>query len=372
MSRAGMGQVSYDDFSLAIHDKLISRRIPTDGTLELTYRCNLRCGHCYCVPDISRPEMGLADARRIIDEITEAGCLWLLLTGGEPLLRPDFPEIYKYAIGKGLLVTLFTNGTLITPAIADLVKEYRPFSTEITLYGATAGTYEKVTGVAGSFERCMNGIRLLVDRGVPLKLKTVLMTLNRHELGQMKKLADSLGLPFKFDPVINPRLDGSKEPCSLRLAPEEIVELDLADQGRHREWADFCRRHWHPSYSEKLFTCGAGVTFFHISPYAELRFCLMVTEPVFDLQTGSFVEGWRDFIPKIRERRRTHDNECKVCEAGPVCDQCPGWAIVENGDMEEPVEFLCRIARLRTEAFSGMWGIKTGGDAHGKEALSKA
>lgn len=365
-------EIDYDNFSLSIHDKLINGRVPTDGALELTYRCNLKCRHCYCDRDAAGEEMALSDVLRILDEIAEAGCLWLLLTGGEPLTRPDFPEIYRYAVKKGFLVTLFTNGTLLTPEMADLINEYRPFSTEITLYGSAARTYEKVTGVAGSFERCMNGIALLRERGVPLKLKTMLMTLNRDDLAGMKELAASLGLSFKFDPIINPKLDGSKEPCGLRLSPEEIVALDLSDEGRNTEWNEFCDKHWHHSYSERLFTCGAGVTFFHIDPYARLKFCLMIKEPAYDLRAGSFMDGWMSAIPGVRSRRRTRDNRCKACDAGPICDQCAGWALLENGDMEEPVGFLCDIARLRAEAFGKTGKDKRGGRVHGKEALSEA
>ena len=135
-------------------------------------------------------------------EVTDAGCLWLLLTGGEPLLRRDFLDIYTYAKRKGLILTLFTNGTLITPRIADYLAEWRPFNIEITLYGATQETYERVTGIPGSYARCRRGIDLLLERKLPLNLKTMVMTLNHHELDQMKSLAASLGVQFRFDPIM--------------------------------------------------------------------------------------------------------------------------------------------------------------------------
>jgi radical SAM protein with 4Fe4S-binding SPASM domain len=288
---------------------------------------------------------------RILDETAEAGCLWLLITGGEPLLRPDFTDIYTYAVRNGMLVTLFTNGTLITPSIADHLKEYRPFSIEITLYGATAETYEAVTGVAGSFERCMNGIRLLLERGLPLKLKTMVMKLNRHELGMMKRYADGLGLEFKFDPVISPRLDGSKSPVTLRISPEEIVRLDMEDDKRRKEWRNFCDKFWGGSYQDELFTCGGGLNSFHINPYGELMLCEMVTDSRYDLRDKPFKAGWRDFIPAVRARKRTRDNRCKDCYVLPICDQCPGWALLEHNDPEEPVDYLCETAHVRAEAF---------------------
>ena len=126
-------------------------------------------------------ELSTDELRRIIDEIADAGCLWLLFTGGEIFARKDFLEIYTHAKQRGLLISLFTNGTQVTPAIADYLAVWRPFAIEITLYGRTRETYERLTGVPGSFDRCMRGIRLLKERGLPLKLKSVAVTINRHE-----------------------------------------------------------------------------------------------------------------------------------------------------------------------------------------------
>ena len=133
-----------------------------------------------------------------------------------------------------------TNGTLVTERVADHLAAYRPFSIEITLYGRTKETYERLTGVPGSFERCLRGIRLLKERSLPLSLKTVAVTTNRHEIPDMQRFAeDELGVPFKFDAMINPRLDCSSSPLNVRLTPEECVALDLADPKRHDEWIVF-------------------------------------------------------------------------------------------------------------------------------------
>ena len=372
MNRPSIPQVTYSSFSEDIHERVTEERIPTDGTIELTYRCNLKCAHCYCSHDPIKPEMKYGEICRILDEVEEAGCLWLLLTGGEPLIRPDFTDIYTYAVRKGILVTLFTNGTLITPSIADHLRDYRPFSIEITLYGATAETYEAVTGVRGSFEQCMNGIRLLLERGLPVKLKAMIMTLNKHELPMMKQYADKLGLEFRFDPAISPKLDGSKATISLRISPEEIVELDLADDKRLKEWRSFCDKFWNSSYRDELFTCGGGRNTFHINPYGELKFCEMVMDYSYDLRNKPFKTGWYDFIPSVRAMKRTRDNRCKDCDVIPICDQCPGWALLEHNDPETPVDFLCEIAHIRAEAFGMVNRVPKGGGVYdSKETVSK-
>ena len=189
---------------------LQGRRFPLGGTFELTERCNLDCLHCYinqpagCREAASR-ELTLAQVQRVLDQIVAAGTLFLLFTGGEPLLRADFPEIWRYAKSKGLLVSLFTNGTLLTPQIADLLAEWRPVAIEITLYGATAETYERVTGVPGSYARCLRAIELVLERGLRLNLKSVVLRANRHELDAMAALAAQFGVSYRFDGVLWPR-----------------------------------------------------------------------------------------------------------------------------------------------------------------------
>ena len=124
-------ELSYGEFGERLQDKIKSRRFPLSGSLELTFRCNLRCAHCYAacghegIPQ--QAELSYAEILNIIDQIAEAGCLWLLLTGGEPLIRPDFVDIYAYAKRKGFLITLFTNATLITPEIVDILVDLPPF-----------------------------------------------------------------------------------------------------------------------------------------------------------------------------------------------------------------------------------------------------
>ncbi|MBU0494843.1 MAG: radical SAM protein [Chloroflexi bacterium] len=348
-------ELRYGEFSLQLHDKILKQRIPAAGALELTFRCNLRCAHCYAahghegIP--GQHELTFSEICGILDQVTEAGCLWLLLTGGEPLLRPDFLDIYLYAKRKGLILNVFTNGTLLTPRIADTLAEWRPFVVEISLYGRTQETYERITGVPGSHARCLRGIELLVERGIPLKLKTMLMTLNQHELGDMKAYAESLDVPFRFDPGLNGTLEGCLDPTQLRLTPEEIVALDRADPVRWTDWQDYCRRMEglkpNPEY---LYICGAGQTSFNIDPYGQLSGCVLVREPSYDLRQGSFREGW-EFLRQMRQVRPSERYQCNECELIYICGQCPGWATAEYGDQEKPVEFLCQLAHLRADAF---------------------
>jgi MoaA/NifB/PqqE/SkfB family radical SAM enzyme len=349
--------VSLTEFGGRLNRKAVEKRIPISGSFELTFRCNLCCVHCYCnLPandqDAIEKELTTEKVFNILDQIAEAGCLWLLITGGEPLLRKDFLEIYSYAKKKGFIVTLFTNGTLITPEIADYLVKWPPHKVEISMYGVTAKTYEGITGISGSFKRCKRGINMLLDRNIPLGLKTMAMTLNHDELWQIEEYAEELGVKFRFDPALNPRLDGSKEPCKFRLSPEEVVGLDLNDAKRVKEWQEFCERFVFPCESDNLFICGAGVSTLHIDPYGQMSACEMTRFQSYDLSNGSFKEGWHQCIPEFLTLKSSGDYPCGKCELISLCGQCPGWAWLENGNPEAPVEYLCQIAHLRAEAFS--------------------
>ncbi|HDZ00389.1 MAG TPA: radical SAM protein, partial [Nitrospirae bacterium] len=242
-----MRTVEYTDFSRKLHSLSPEKRIPMDATLELTYRCNNRCVHCFCnLPasdkSASMEELTTGEIKGILDELASIGCLWLLITGGEPLLRPDFKEIYLYAKKKGLLITFFTNGTLIDDEIIGLLSQYPPFVVEITIYGATMETYERVTRAPGSYERCISGIKAIVNSGIKLKLKTMALTINRHEIEAMDRMAGELGCEFRFDPVIQKRIDDSSfsEPEMYRLLPEDVVRLDTMFSERMEKFRKFC------------------------------------------------------------------------------------------------------------------------------------
>jgi len=352
-----MENQEYADWSLEVHERLGGDRVPFSGTIEITQRCNNRCVHCYNNLPLNdqaarQCELTYAEHCEILDEITGAGCLWVLFTGGEIFLRKDFLDIYSYAKRNGLLISLFTNGTLITPAIADYLVEWRPFSIEITLYGRSQQTYEQITGIPGSFERCMRGIRLLKERDLPLKLKTMALTLNKHEIWEMKRFVEQeLGLEFKFDAILNPRYDCSQSPLEVRLTPAEVVELDLKDPDRITEWKEFCDKFNGHQLSaepaEMIWRCGGGQNSFAIDPCGKLRMCILSFSDSYDLRQGSFQEGWEKFLYQIRQRKITRQTKCVSCKISDMCGICPANAELECKDAEAPVDFLCQVAHLR-------------------------
>jgi radical SAM protein with 4Fe4S-binding SPASM domain len=347
----------YGVFSKTLYESIKGKRIPISGSIEITMRCNLRCQHCY-IPfskrkGISQRELTVAEFRRLFAEIADAGCLWLLITGGEPLLRPDFLEIYDTAKKMGFIITLFTNGTLITESIINHLAEFRPFSIEISLYGYSQETYENVTGIPGSFNRCMRGIELVLNRGLPLKIKSPLILANKHEIHKTKQFVENLGLDFRFDPVINAGLDGNIGPTTSRLKPEEIVNIQGSYPEFITDWNDNIQKSTlQLKKSKNYYVCNAGKLGFHIDSYGKMYLCMVDRRVGFDLRKGSFIEGWEDFFPKLLNLEYHQDIECIGCELRSVCAQCPAMAYLETGDPEKIVPFLCELAHKKYFAFS--------------------
>jgi radical SAM protein with 4Fe4S-binding SPASM domain len=328
----------------------------------VTNRCPLNCAHCYNNLPMSdfvarARELTTEEHYRLLDELADLGTLWLLFTGGEIFARRDFLDIYTYAKTKGFIITLFTNATMITEAIADYLAQWRPFNIEITLYGATRETYEALTRIPGSYDLCMRGIRLLLARNLPVSLKTVAVSINKHEIPAMRAIAEELGVHFKFDAMMNPRIDCSASPLAVRLAPHEIVELDLEDPSRVAEWRRFTKEFEPPVPVETdgemppLYDCGGGLNSFAVDPYGDLSICVLSHVDRYNVRDGSMSEGWAEFMPALRERKITRPTKCTTCALKSLCGSCAAMGELENGDAEMPVDFLCHVAHLRAMTF---------------------
>jgi radical SAM protein with 4Fe4S-binding SPASM domain len=341
-------RVYWDEFS----DKIERQRIPLSGGIALTHRCNLACLHCYAKDNAGEKgergrELSTEQWKKIIDEIREAGCLYLLITGGEPLLRDDFVVLYAYAKQQGFLVTIFSNGTLVSGETIDLFRRLPPRRLEITLYGASAATHDRVTGVPGSYLRCRRGIEMLLAGGVHVALKSVLLTLNEHELSAMEKIARGYGIEFRFDAALFPSFAGDRSALDLRVSPERAVAMEFANPEVLAEMRKFVKR-FRPSAADSLYPCSAGTTVFHVDPYGYLFPCLMVRKYSYPLRSGSFQQGWNETIATIKEMKITADSECRSCGQKMLCGYCPGFFEMENGSEQVLSPYLCALGKRRS------------------------
>ena len=357
----------------ALRKKIADQRVPFTGTLELTHRCQLRCVHCYGgdqsrIRRAAQDELNTDQWTTLLHQAAEAGCVDLLLTGGEPLLRPDFSVIYEQAKRRGFVVTIFTNGIHLTDELRALFFDWPPFLVEITIYGCMATTHDRVTQVPGSFRKTIKNIERLLASGVRVGLKTVLMWPNVDEAEAMERLAASLGVPWRLDAAVFSCLarsdSGGKpnrcasvgvaaDPASLRISPQRAAAIECSHDARRqalRKAWDTWPRPRPPNSS--LYTCGAGLTGFHIDPYGWMQPCLMVTRCRANAAQLGFQKAWEK-VGAIRKIAAPQDFPCARCDLMPLCSGCPALFDLENGDAATPSGYICLLAKARHQHILG-------------------
>ena len=337
--------------------------------LEITARCNHDCRHCYInLPagdqEARARELTLPEINAIADQAVALGAMWVLVSGGEPLLREDFPEIFLALKKKGLLVSVFTNATLIRDEHIALFRKYPPRDIEITVYGVTAETYERVTRRPGSFAAFTNGLNRLLENGARVRLKAMAIRSNFQELPAIAAFCRAHTKDyFRFDPQLHLRFDRD-EGCNTeiraeRLTPEEIVALERADDERLSALQKGCDKLINEGFThigcDHLFHCGAGNGSFNVSYDGKFRLCssLWAPETMYDLRHGTLREAWEQFVLKVRDmrsQRREYLERCRRCTMINLCLWCPAHSWLETGEMDTPVEYFCQVARARAEA----------------------
>ena len=340
------------EWTAAFRARAARARVPVSATLELTRRCNLRCVHCYLGDQAAQHrlrnrELGAEAVKKAISEWAEAGCLYLTITGGEPLLRPDFAEIYRHARDLGLVVTVFSNGTLVSDEIAETFREWPPRKVEISLYGASPETHDAVTGVPGSHARAWAGIRRLQAAGVRVALKTVLMKSNLAEREALERQAAALGVAFRHDAAIFPCLDGSPAPLALRVTPEEAVQADLATAERRATWRDKIERTAAHPAGERLYACAAGRSAFCADPFGGFAPCLLAENHRCESAGRAFRDVWNGELAAIQSRKRARADGSFAGDLRGACTHCPAFNRLETGAEELESDYMIKTTRLR-------------------------
>ena len=337
----------------ALLDRAVAQRVPLNGTIAMTHRCHLRCVHCYLGCERQGPpadgELDTAFWLSLVDQVAQAGCLELLITGGEPLLRPDFALVYERARRRGILASVFTNATLVDERIVRLFEELPPQLVEVTLYGASERVYERVTGVRGSYRRCLGAVDTLLDRGVAVALKAVILSDNKEEVPAIRRMAEERGVAFRVDAALFPCRDGDRHPLDHRVDAAEAVALEMEDESLLRRTAEYFQQMRGLPPETQLFSCMAGLTGFHVDPQGTLLPCLMVSTHGFDLRRGSFREGWDEVLPCFREQALAPGYECHACERRFLCGLCPAQAGMETGSPHRKADYACRLGEARLD-----------------------
>ncbi|MDP8216443.1 MAG: radical SAM protein [Candidatus Kaelpia imicola] len=333
-----MQEVDSSDISLKLLKKADKKRFPLRALFELTHKCNHKCSYCYIVPEPEKKELTTKEVFSILDGLYNMGTFYLGFTGGEIFMRPDIFDILFYAKNKGFEIILLTNGSLIDEKVADKIEKLSPNKVDITLRGATKKTFDKISGISGSFEKVYRAVDLLKMRSIPLGLKSIIIKPNIKEFLKMKELVENLGIIFRYDTFISHRSDGCKVPLNYRILPEEAENL---------------RRKYYPQLFEKydkdgklrkkmgikknrkvLFNCGAGKTDVIISPYGEMKTCIDISYPKYNILNGSLEEGWSKIVDFVKNIKPGPDYKCNSCPLAKYCSWCPARGLLEEGRLD--------------------------------------
>jgi radical SAM protein with 4Fe4S-binding SPASM domain len=290
-----------------------------------------------------------------------------LITGGEPILRKDFPDIYIALRRKGLLVSVFTNASLVSEEHVALFKKYPPRDIEVTVYGVTEETYERITRRPGSYAAFRRGLNLLLNSGIKVRLKTMALRSNVHELPAIAAFCREHSTDyFRFDPLLHLRHEAdprrNEDIRDERLSPAEIVAIEQGDEERARALAKGCDKLIVPEFAhyqcDHLFHCGTGNGSFVVSYDGIFRLCADLWHPdcTYDLRRGRLAQAWDELVPRVRDLRSANPEfleRCRRCPIVNLCLWCPAHAHLETGELDGFSPYFCAVAHARAEALDG-------------------
>lgn len=331
------------------------KQIPLSGGFELTNRCNLKCVHCYTKTNEKKRELTTEQIKNIIDQLADAGTLSLFFTGGEAMLRKDFLDIYKYTRDKGMMVSVFSNATLLDQESIKVFEEYPLVTFSTTMYGYTKKVYEAATGVQGSFELFHEGLQLLVDHKIPVDIKAVVLKLNYHEIFTMKKFAKKKNIPFAYYTSIRATNDGNTSPTNYRISVEDAFRFDVEEPERREFWERYTKNILlNPPMRKRkecLYPCNIGKQGFFITSEGVLCGCTKERLRGNEILSSSFSEEWEKFPQIYFKPQADQRSRCVECKYFDYCPQCTADFELENGDPSIPIEFCCALASKRFNYF---------------------
>lgn len=330
--------------------------VPLTGMLELTRRCPFRCPHCYAGPATDAAgEQDTAYWKAILDEAAAAGCLELVMTGGEPLLRTDFDILYVHARRLGMEVTVFTNAVLVDDRVTGLFHEWPPREVEVSVYGLTEETSRRVTGLSGACDLQWRGIRLLRERGIPVTLKILGIQTLRAEADAIEGRARDWGLKCRRSVELTPRLNGDRAPLALRLDPEEALDWEARDPN----WAMALENRMKDrKESPRQYPCAAGQYGFFIDAEGFVQPCLALRAFRERARPGEWLDAWRRVREAARAAKFVFDKPIQkpLYYLTNICIAMAEW----SGVSTESDPWRDRLAKARIDRMSRQRGKQEG------------
>lgn len=349
-----------EQFMQRLYKKTKNKRIPLRAMMELTYKCNHKCIHCYNPHGSLKPELMTEQVYAIMDEFAAMGTVNMAFTGGEIFMRPDIMDIIFHARDLGMRVSLMTNGSLITEDIADKLIRRGVASFEISFLGDTKEKFDKMTQVEGSFDKVISVVKMLRSKGVIPHIKTCVTNLNIDGVDRIADLARALDISFSYSPLVIPRLDLNQEPGNLRILPEEFLDINkrFARFRKHTARNVSGKRAGKnikeaPGFWEKecLFDCAVGRTTAFINPYGEMKACITVPEPSFSVTELGVRQCWEKVKEFVDTLKAPADWECLSCDYRDWCSWCPGRGYLNTGNIFGCPPYFRELAKTRKHRY---------------------
>jgi radical SAM protein with 4Fe4S-binding SPASM domain len=331
-------------------NRAIDLGIPLGVQLDLTYRCNERCVHCYLDHE-DHGEMTTAEVKDVLDQLAEAGTFFLTLSGGEIFMRRDLFEIIGYARALTFSVKLKTNAVMVSRAKAERIAALGVESVQVSLYSHKPEVHDEITKLPGSFKRTMAGARALKAAGVKVSFANVLMKHNADDYPQVRALCEELDIEYKADATITPMMDGDRSVLALNVDPDKLAQI-YRDDAMVGDSDEYCAPPAGPLEAEDALNtlpCSAGHSAAYISPYGEVFPCVQFPLLTGNVRESRFIDIWRHSpqFADVRSIRVSDLQGCSACVHGSSCSRCPGLAFTE-GNMRGPSIQDCERSYART------------------------
>ena len=330
-----------------LDQKALALGIPLSVHLDITWRCNEDCVHCYLDHD-GIGEMNTAEIKGVIRQLADAGVFFLTISGGEPLMRRDCFELLEYARSLRFNVKLKTNAVLIGEAAAARLRELGIEQIQVSVYSDRAEVHDAITKRPGSLERTLTAIRFLKTQGLKVSITNVLMQPNFADGLAVQRLAKELGVEFHIDPTVTPKINGDRSIVKLNVG-----STTLADVFRTEEYVGNVGEYCAPASAvdEDVLDgrpCSAGNTSCYVSPSGDVYPCVQFPILCGNLREQNFREIWQHSpaLEKVRAIRVRDLHTCSGCNHVSYCSRCPGLAYME-GDMLGPSSADCAKSQAR-------------------------
>lgn len=332
-------------------------RQPLSVTFELTSKCNFRCVHCYLGTHRSEKDaLSTEQIEGILNQLSDAGLLFVTFTGGECLIRDDFIDIYMYAKRLGFMIGIFTNAYTLQQKHFDLFAQYPPFFIDVSIYGASGKTYREVTGVENAFQKVMQNLKRLKQLGLAFGIKTPIFAQNLDDYQAMCQIAKELGVKYRFSFALSPTIDKEMYPTSFMVSPSTMISLEANDPVYKEMGENYSKVEnlWGRAFDEgefvPLFICNPGVNDLFVDYQGRAMPCASFRSEAISMLEYPFEEIWKQFAV-YKKIPATASYRCMRCESRYYCRVCPADQKQYFGEYESVNPMICAHAHARRRLF---------------------